>query len=237
MEVKVVKKSDPRFMADDIPDLAEPFLDEASSKIAKELFSTALPDLVKDLPILKYIKTATDIYGAYRITMLNRRIRAFIAAIQAGNFDIEDFRNLSKSEQSQVVDVLMTELDNHTDDLQSEALGYLFAAYVSGKIDRLIFIGVAHELKNTNPLVFYFNVDSYSYELRNENSNFDGLDFGFTKRPSGTTIDNGPVQYLPAAFKSNSTAKLAFSSELYMSNLGEAFFEHVYSPMKRAHVI
>lgn len=220
--------------ASSVPDLVEPFLDEASSKVAKEIFSTALPEIAKDLPVLKYIKTASDLYGAYRILKLNKRIKAFVDAIHAGGFRVEDFRKLSQDDQSKVVDVIITELDNHTDNLQSEALGHLFSAYISEKIDRLTFLGVAHELKNTNPLVFYFNVDGYAYKQKRPDI---GTDLGYTVRKSGITLDSGPIHYLPASFKSNSTDMIAYSSMTFMTNLGEAFFKYVYEPMSKAHTI
>lgn len=34
---------------DDLLDLIEPFLDEATESIAREMFEAALPDIVKDL--------------------------------------------------------------------------------------------------------------------------------------------------------------------------------------------
>lgn len=73
---------------------------------------------------------------------------------------LDDFNRLPPDEQKHVIDILVTELDNQSDDLQSKAMGYLFNAYISGSIDRLMFMGIAHELRNTNPLVFYFNVDN-----------------------------------------------------------------------------
>lgn len=222
-------------IASDAPDLAEPILDEASSKIMKEVFGAVMPGVIKDLPVIKYVKTAGDVYGAFRLHKLTRRAMAFATAIKASELDIDEFSKLDPAMQTMVADIIVTELDNHADDLQSEALGYLFTAYVCGKIERLTFLGVAHEIKNTNPLVFYFNVDAYGYELARDK--LEPPDFDYTQHKRGTTINSGPIQYLPASFKTNSTNKLAFSSELYMTNLGEAFFEHVYEPMSKAHMI
>lgn len=205
----------------DLTDLTEPFFDEASVAIARDIFGVALPDIVKDLPVLKYVKTASDVYGAYRLQKLHRRLKSFLNALIEGNFNLEDFVELPKDDQRQVVDILVTELDSQADDLQSEATGYLFNAYIRGSIDRLMFMGIAHELKNTNPLVFYFNADSYK----------------LTEREPGTTIDDGPIHYLPTSFTSNTTEKLAFSSEIYLTNLGKAFFENIYTPMSGKHMI
>lgn len=208
-------------VVNDLPDLTEPFFDEASMIIAKDVFGATLPEIVRELPLLKYIKTASDIYSTYRLQKLHRRLKSFLGALIAGSFSLEDFNKLTSNEQKHVVDILVTELDNQADDLQSEAMGYLFNAYIGGLIERLMFMGIAHELKNTNPLVFYFNVDSYI----------------LTERKAGTTIDGGPIHYLPTSFFSSTTDTLAFSSELYLTNLGKAFFENIYIPMSHRHTM
>jgi hypothetical protein len=223
---------------DDGLDIAEPLLDESVSTLMHDIFSIAIPELVKDVPVLKGIKTTVDIYGAIRLTRLSRRMQSFAKALQQGDFSPSDLNELSKEEQLRLIDTVVTELDIHTDSLQSEALGYLFKAYVSSKIDRLVFTGVAHELKNTNPLVFYFNVDSYSTKQPPKLPPFPAdTGFAFTTRNYGTSIDRGPIEYLPAAFKSNSSDTMKFSSETILTNLGEAFFEHVYKPMQKVHII
>ena len=158
---------------------------------------------------------------------------SFAYAIQDGKFDISDLDNLSHDDQVSLVDTVVTELDNHTDNFQSEALGYLFKAYVLKEIDRLAFTGIAHELKNTNPLVFYFNVDSYSTKQPLKIPPLaPGYGFAFTARKYGTVIDSGPVDYLPAAFKSNSSSTMQFTTETLLSDMGELFLKYVYNPMK-----
>lgn len=78
---------------------------------------------------------------------MRRRLKAFLEALIAGDFSRDDFDSLPPDEQEYVIDILVTELDNQPDDLQSEAMAYLFSAYISGTIDRLMFTGIAHELK------------------------------------------------------------------------------------------
>ncbi|MFZ2125008.1 MAG: hypothetical protein WA087_00515 [Candidatus Saccharimonadales bacterium] len=227
-----------KIIKNDAADITEPLLDEGVSTLMKDVFGVVVPELAKDIPILKSVKTATDIYSAIRLTRLSKRMASFARALQLGDFNIDDLNNLPKEEQVILIDTVVTELDNHTDTLQSEALGYLFKAYVSGKIDRLAFTGIAHELKNTNPLVFYFNVDGYTTKQPPKlppNATNDG--FVFTTRKYGTTIDSGPVDYLPAAFKSNSSSVMQFTTETILTNLGEVFFEYVYNPMKKLYVI
>ena len=224
----------------DAPDLVEPLFDEASNAVAKGIFGVALPEIIKELPILKYVKTATDVYSAYRISKLHRRLKAFLDALQDGSFTLDDFYKLSRDQQESVVDILVTELDGQSDNLQAEALGYLFAVYMSKDIDRLIFLGVAHELKNINPLVFYFNVDSYTFDDAARLESSVASNFGFSNALMPIQIKSGPVQYLPSTFISGSTsASGAFqiSSSAYMTNLGEAFFKYVYRPMQQKHTI
>lgn len=221
-------KSNKRFsstkrIADDAPDLVEPFFDEASTRLAGELFHQALPELAKELPILRYIKTGMDQYSIYRTNKLYRKMRVFLKSLIDGQFNMNAYNALKQEEKEAMIDILVTELDNQTDDLQSEALGLLFVAYIERRIDRLIFMGIAHELKNTNPLAFYFNVDS----------------IGVTEKYKDKDLAiSGPVHYLPSSFYSDGTDKLSFSSEgPFLTNLGRAFYNNVYKPMSERYVI
>ncbi len=56
------------------PDALEPVLDEASEQLSRELFGAAMPELIKDLPILKYVKTASDVYTTFRMYKLKKRM-------------------------------------------------------------------------------------------------------------------------------------------------------------------
>jgi hypothetical protein len=199
------------------PDLVEPLLDEAAGKLANQLFHHAMPELAKDLPVIKYIKTGSDMYSTYKLMSLHKKMRAFLQSLLDGRFDITVYESLKSEEKATMIDILVTELDNQTDKLQSEALGLLFVAYIQKKIDRLTFLGIAHELKNTNPLLFYFNVDS----------------IGVTEKYKDKDLAlYGPVHYLPSSFYSNGTDRLQLSSDgPFLTSLGRAFYENVYVPM------
>jgi hypothetical protein len=204
-----------KIISNEAADLAEPLFDKASTELVKGLFGAVLPEIIKDLPVLKYIKTAGDIYGAYRISKLQHSLRQFLRALLEGNFNLEDYYRLPEAEQRQIIDILTTELDNQTDDRQAEALGLLFNAYISRTISTLIFIGLTHELKNINPLVFSsdeFKITRFGKDMRN------------------IRIE-GPVHYLPNSFYSNSNGQFSFSTDLLLTNLGEAYFDYVYNPM------
>lgn len=217
------RPSNTKKVIDDAPDLVEPFFDEASTKVASELFHQALPELAKDIPILKYIKTGIDQYSIYKTNKLYRKMRVFLKSLIDGEFNMDAYNALKQEEKEAMVDILVTELDNQTDDLQSEALGLLFVAYIEQRIDRLIFMGIAHELKNTNPLAFYFNVDSIRVTEKYKDKDL---------------AISGPVHYLPSSFYSDGTDKLQFSSEgPFLTNLGRAFYDNVYRPMSERYII
>lgn len=207
-------------MRSNIPDLAEPVLDAASEELARGLFGVAVPELIKDLPVLKYAVVAKDLYTAFRINKLTKRMKKFLDTLQQGGFNLRDYEVLSPEERQLVIDILVTELDAQTDDMQSEALALLFKAYADKKIERLMFHGVAHELKNINPLVFYFSVDGFSLKAQG----------------AGVSID-GPLHYLSQAFYSNQTGGLQFTTDHYLTNLGLVFFDVIYTPMREKYSI
>ncbi len=207
----------------DAPDLAEPFLDEVTNAVAEKLFHEALPELAKDLPVIKYFSAGADLYGTYKVHKLRKRMAVFLKSLIDGKFDVEAYGALEQEEKEAMIDIVVTELDNQTDNLQSEALGLLFVAYIQKKIDRLAFLGIAHELKNTNPLAFYFNMDSIVVR---------------EKFKAKELAVSGPVHYLPSSFYSNGTDKLQFSSDgPFLTNLGKAFYENVYKPMAQRYMI
>lgn len=209
-----------RRIIDEAPDLAEPVFDAASEELAKSLFGVVMPEIVKDLPVLKYVKTGVDIYSVFRVHKLRKRMTAFLHALIEDKFQYPDYEALNSEEKQLILDILVTELDEQTDDKQAEALALLFSAYIRKDIERLMFHGIAHELKSTNPLVFYFNVDGFRL--------FPGK--------SGNRVE-GPLHYLPASFYANFTPEIQFSSDYHLTNLGETFFEYIYNPMNEKYSI
>lgn len=204
----------------DTPDLLEPILDEASEKLSRELFGAAMPELIKNLPVLRSVKTAGDIYSAFRIHKLQKRMTRFLHSLIEGLFSIDQYQALSDEERQLILDILVTELDSQTDDMQSEALALLFNAYVRKNVDRLMFHGVAHELKGVNPLTFYFGVDG----------------FNLSTIKAGTII-RGPLHYLPASFHASYAEGIQFSNEEFLTNLGQTFFTIIYEPMQQKYSI
>jgi len=202
-------------------ELAEPLFDVASEQILKGIFGIALPEFAKDLPLLKYAKTAVDLYSAHKLSRLHRRMEAFLKGITEGNFKPKDFEALNPDEQHMIIDILITELDSHANDFQSEALSLLFIAYIKKDIDRLMFQGVSHELKNINPIAFYFNVDGFSLDEVSDSS---------------TRID-GPIHYLPSTFYNSRSENLIASTDLYLTSFGKIFFTYIYEPMQQKYIV
>lgn len=196
-------------------EIAEPVFDDLSTGVVKTLFGADIKDAAEDTPGLKVIVFAGKLFRAGTHWWQARKLQAFLTALKDGDAGITAFERLNDKQKQDLRAFIISELDKQTSEKQAEALGYLLVAYFQGKIDRLMFDGVAHEIKNINPRAFAFNID------------------GFTRSNLGTaTRIEGPVHYLPAAFVSNSTEKIMFSSSgPFLTNLGDAFFPHVYDPM------
>jgi hypothetical protein len=202
-------------------DLLEPFLDEGARRIGNQIFKAGLPELAEETPILKWGKLGYDMYSMHKMNKLSKRMAAFLSALEADAFKLRQFEELDESLQAMVIEILINELDLQNDNYQAEALALLFNAYIKKEIDRLMFQGVAHELKNANPLTFYFNVDSLVV-----NNDQDRL-----------RIISGPINYLPAAFVSGSNDQFESTSDNLLTNLGKTFYEVIYVPMQQRYSI
>lgn len=208
-------------LPDDTDDLLEPFLDEGARRIGNEIFKAGLPELAEETPVLKWGKLGYDMYSLHKMNKLRKRMAAFLSALEAGKFELKQFEELDQSLQAMVIEILINELDSQNDDYQAEALALLFNAYIKKDIDRLMFQGVAHELKNANPLTFYFNVDSIVVE----------------KEQGRLRIVQGPVHYLPAAFVSGTNDQFETTSDNLLTNIGKTFYEVIYVPMQQKYSI
>jgi len=140
-----------------------------------------------------------------------------------GSNTIEEFNKLSEKDKSKLRGLVISQLDLQSDERQAEAMGYAVDAYLSKKIDQLMLAGIVSELKNTNPLLFYFS----EYNLHIDNSH----------TVYGNSIIKGPVHLLPAAFYSKimterSAGWSAVPSTVSIpTEIGKLFFTYVYEPM------
>lgn len=201
-----------RIAADNAPDIAEPILDAGAESLGKELFGVALPEFAHEVPLIRTAVAAADMYSYLRFRRLRARMRQFLDGLIAQQFRIEDYLALDARERQLVIDILVTELDSHTHDGQSQALSLLFGSYIRGDISRSMFHGVSHELKYVNPLVFQGDVAAFIRKA---------------PVPAGVRIE-GQLHYLPSTFYSNSTEILSFSSDNWLTDLGAVFFEQIY---------
>jgi hypothetical protein len=206
-------------LSDEVPDLAEPIFDLAVKTIANEVFKSSLPEIVGELPILKYGKTAKDIFNIVNNKRRASKLRVFLQSLLTQELDIAEFHKLDSTVQNQVVEMLISEINTQSSDLQSEALAYLFTAYVNKAIDHLTFLGIAHELKYTNPALYNFSVDKLAATI-------DGEVYKVT----------GPTNYLPVSFGHNTITGIGQWSStgdyfFVLSNFGKIFYNSVYLPM------
>lgn len=207
MKQPIIKK-----LGKDLPDLLEPLIDEASRKHLKGFFG----EFIDNMPILKWLSFTKKLFDEGKEYWRYKKLRAFIKLFETNDYDYSDFKKLDEHDKQDIRSLIINELDAQTTEAQAQALSYIVLAYLQGKIHRVLLEGVAHEIKNTNPLVFKFGLD------------------GFGLAPLEKEIQiHGPTQYLPVAFITNITAPGTFSSQQYLSNLGQVFFEHVYGPMQK----
>lgn len=209
-----------RLSADDAAEVVEPFLDEASRELFEKFAGEAMPELLGEIPLVKSVLIASKIFNTAKAYHRTRMMISFLAGLQNGEKDIQEFENLSEEDKSYVRSIVVSQLDLQSDERQSEAIGLITDAYLKRKIDRLKFVGVVSEIKNTNPLLYYFSVDS--------------LNVTFTAH--GSAEVTGPTELLPAAFGHNTVTDIGMLGStgrgIYvLSQLGRKFFEHVYRPM------
>ena len=207
---------------DDLADLAEPLLDKASIKFLESFTGATSADFIESLPAGKLVITTARLFSSAKNHHRERHLKSFLQGLKAGNNTIEEFNKLSEKDKSKLRGLVISQLDLQSDERQAEAMGYAVDVYLSNKIDLLMIVGIISELKNINPLLFYFS----EYNLY--------IDNGHTIY--GRPIIKGPVHLLPAIFYSVMTEDSAvWSPELSTTPtptpIGKLFFRHIYEPM------
>ena len=207
---------------DDLADLAEPLLDKASIKFLESFTGATSADFIESLPAGKLVITTARLFSSAKNHHRERHLKSFLQGLKAGNNTIEEFNKLSEKDKSKLRGLVISQLDLQSDERQAEAMGYAVDVYLSNKIDLLMLVGIISELKNINPLLFYFS----EYNLY--------IDNGHTIY--GRPIIKGPVHLLPAIFYSVMTEDSAvWSPELSTTPtptpIGKLFFRHIYEPM------
>ena len=208
---------------DDLADLAEPLLDKASLGFLESFGDAELTNLVESLPGVKLGIVAARIFSSAKNYYRERYLKSFLQGLRAGDNTIEEFNKLSEKDKSRLRGLVISQLDLQSDERQAEAMGYAVDAYLSNKIDRLTLVGIISELKNINPLLFYFS--EYYLHIDNNNTIHD--------KP---TL-KGPTSLLPTLFYYTTTYGRSGwdatppSTASIPTEIGGLFFTYVYEPM------
>lgn len=208
---------------DDGAELSEFLVDYGSKGFLNNFLGDAVGELAGSVSAGKLALTIGRLFSNakshYRIKML----KGFLKAIESEEDSLVKFNSLSKGEQNDIRGLVLSQLDLQSDERQSEAMGFAVNAYLSKEMSRLTLLGIVSEIKNTNPLLYYFNVD---------NLGLDRLHTNF-----GKPVIKGPINLLPPAFYTNSMTEgsVGWSSvpgvAYVATDLGLAFFDYVYEPM------
>ncbi len=213
------KKAD----VDDLADLTEPFLDKASIKFLESFAGTTSADFIESLPAGKLVITTARLFSSAKNHYRKEYLKSFLQGLKAGNNTMEEFDKLSKKDKSKLRGLVISQLDLQSDERQAEAMGYAVDDYLSKKIDQLMLAGIVSELKNTNPLLFYFS--KYYLHIDNSPTSYD------------SPVLKGPISLLPAAFYTetmdeDSSGWGAIPSIVSIpTEIGKLFFTYVYEPM------
>lgn len=209
-----------KIAADDLAEFAEPFIDAASRDLLQTFAGQSLPELIQDIPFAKTAIAIGRVFNGTKELYRTRMMLAFLAGWHNGAKTVTEFNNLNEDEKIRLRGLVVAQLDMQTDERQAEAIGYVVDAYLRRDIDQNIFNGVVSEIKNTNPLLYYFDADIISV----------------TKNDCGGYEATGAVELLPSVFGHNTVTGIGVwgSSGAYkfvLSKLGQAFFQNVYNPM------
>ena len=142
---------------EDLADLTETPLDKASIKFLESFTGATSADFIESLPAGKLIITTARLFSSAKNHHRERHLKSFLQGLKAGNNTIEEFNKLSEKDKSKLRGLVISQLDLQSDERQAEAMGYAVDVYLSNKIDRLMLVGIISELKNINPLLFYFS--------------------------------------------------------------------------------
>ncbi len=210
---------------DDLADLAEPILDKASIKFLESFAGTESANFIESLPTGKLMITMARLFSSAKNHYRERHLNSFLQGLKVGDNTIEDFNRLSEDTKSKLRGLVISQLDLQSDERQAEAMGYAVDAYLSNKIDWMMLAGIVSELKNINPLLFYFS----EYNLYIDNSH----------TVYGKPIIEGLVHLLPAIFYSKIMTERSAGWSAVPSTaptptpIGKLFFNYIYEPMAK----
>lgn len=205
----------PGVVIDALTDTFEIYVDEKAASFLGELFGSGVQEVVKNVPLLKWGYVAAAAINSATSAMEARRLLALYRTIKNQQQDIVNYLSkLSNSESLRLREIILEQVSKQSHEKQSEALGWLLISLAQGKIESGLFDGLVAELTRVNPLAYQ---KPALYMLRSSLKDHHVLE--------------GPRHYLPAAFITNGTEKLAFITQDVLTDLGEAFFKFVYPRM------
>lgn len=215
---------------DDLAELSEVLLDASSKDLLETLIGETAGDFIESVPGGKLTLAIGKLFSSAKDHHRRKMLEAFLVGMQNGDKSFHDFNKLPEEEKSDLRGIVLAQLDLQTDVRQAEAIGLIVDAYLANKIDRLIFVAIVSEIKNTNPLLYYFSV--HMLEIDKMHTNF------------GRPIIKGNVRLLPAIFYDTSATESSHSWSTapnviveHPTETGEAFFKYVYEPMAEKYQI
>lgn len=214
---------------DDLAEISEVLVDKASKGFLDAFLGDNAADFIESVPAGKLTLAIGKLFASAKDHHRTKMLRAFLRGMQSGERTFHEFKELDENMKNDLRGLVLAQLDLQTDERQAEAVGNIVDAYLAKKVDRLIFVGIVSELKNTNPLLFYFSVDSLMIDKMHTN-------FG---RP----VIKGNVRLLPAVFYITSATESSHGWDAvpgtvnHPTPMGEAFFKYVYEPMSEKYQI
>lgn len=208
---------------DDLAEISEVLVDKASKGFLDAFLGENAADFIESVPAGKLTLAIGKLFMSAKDHHRTKMLRSFLNGMQSGDRTFDEFKELDENMKNDLRGLVLAQLDLQTDERQAEAIGLIVDAYLSKNVDRLIFIGIVSEIKNTNPLLYYFSVDSLTVDKMHTNF--------------GKPVIKGNVRLLPAVFYISSATEGSHGWDAvpgsvdHPTGMGEAFFKYVYDPM------
>lgn len=214
---------------DDLAEISEVLIDKSSKGFLDAFLGENAADFIESVPAGKLTLAIGKLFVSAKDHHRTKMLRAFLSGMQSGGKSFDEFKELDENMKNDLRGLVLAQLDLQTDERQAEAVGLIVDAYLAKKVDWLIFIGIVSETKNTNPLLYYFSVDSLMIDKMHTNF--------------GKPVIKGNVKLLPAVFYSTSATEGSHGWSAvpgtvdHPTAMGEAFFKYVYEPMSEKYQI
>lgn len=195
---------------------SEFIMDESQKKFAEKFFGDDFGDLAELTNATRTIMAGAKIFQKYKESSRLKRLLAFLGTLKDDEQAWTAFQSLEDGDKELIRSFVIRRLDQMESETQASALTCAVSAFLRKKIPQRVFFGLAHELVSINPLVFDFKKNLYKIARDKELYRVEG-----------------EASYLPRAFNSQHIpAAITFGQPpMYINELGQAFFDHVYRPM------